>query len=85
VEQEEKLTNIDETMERMDGTLVRVGKHLKNFAKTMMSDKLIICLIFLILAGSIFVLVFYFITKDDPVAQENKKTNSEDTIQRFLR
>jgi len=55
------ILRIEDEREKMEGTLKRVGKHLAYFAKTMASDKLLICLVFTAVLAIIGAVACYFI------------------------
>ncbi len=64
-EQFRKLEYIDDKMHQMEGTLKRVQRHLRYFARNYMTDKLIMGLICLILVAILGVLIYSMVGSDD--------------------
>lgn len=60
---EERLTYVDDTLKKMDGTLKRIDRYFRYFSKQVMADKILICMIIVILLGIIGVFIYSFIAK----------------------
>jgi len=65
--QNERLLKIDNSLQKLDSTSKRVMAHLRNFAKTYMTDKFIMCMTCLILLAILGIIIAAFLddkTKD---------------------
>ena len=70
-EQAKKLIHIDESRERMDGTLKRVKKHLAYFRRNYLSDKLIIGLIIILVLAILAILIYSALDTDGSNTQSD--------------
>ena len=70
-EQGEKLMHIDDTIHRMDGTLKRVKKHLRYFARNYLTDKLIMGLIILVILAIVGVLIYSAVDTDGTTTESD--------------
>jgi len=59
--QNEKLENADDDLKEIDNSLNRAAKQMKTIAKTITTDKLIMCLIGFILLAIIAVVIVFFV------------------------
>eukprot|EP00002_Diphylleia_rotans_P037663 TRINITY_DN843_c0_g3_i3.p2 TRINITY_DN843_c0_g3~~TRINITY_DN843_c0_g3_i3.p2 ORF type:complete len:120 (+),score=26.88 TRINITY_DN843_c0_g3_i3:776-1135(+) len=68
-EQTERLNLISDDLDLVENNLKKANKQIRAFARRVMTDKIILCLLCLIFIGVIFVIVYSIV---DPDAKTNK-------------
>ena len=76
--QNEKLENADDDLKEIDNSLNRAAKQMKTIAKTITTDKLIMCLIGFILLAIIAVVIVFFVypSSDEYGTNQNIKQDT---------